>query len=85
MWVIERVYCSGNQCTRNIYTASTRDEAIDMVLNELDWSHDSGLRFVMQDGLQCFEDQATCDLLNGLFEYDTSAGCHLTYHLRERI
>jgi len=87
MWIIERQHCSGNQCARNIYTADTQDEAIDRVLGELEWMYHGDalrLRFVMQDNDECYEDQATSDLMHGEFEYTTSSNCRIAYRLREQ-
>ena len=85
MWVIERQYCSGNQCARNIYTVESRDDAINKVLGQLEWDRNvQGLRFVMQDGQECFEDQATAELYDGQFEYTTASDCHITYRLFEK-
>ena len=85
MWVIERQYCSGNQCARNIYTVESRDDAINKVLGQLEWDHDvQGWRFVMQNGQECYEDQATAELYGGHFEYVTASDCHITYRLFEK-
>jgi len=88
MWVIECQQCSGNECVRKMLSVNTRDEAIDKVLGELEWrchpKGPKGLRFVMQENEECYEDQATGELLNGQFDYTTETNCHISYRLREQ-
>jgi len=70
MWRIEKHTQSGSQGAHSYHTVPTKDGAINYVLCQLPWQEDANhLKYVVQDGELCYEDQATCDLDDGRFVY----------------